>query len=301
MHHKDDRSAPHSHRAELAPTGFVAGTLVHTKQGLRPIGQIRAGDYVLSRPESGVGEVTYKRVIRTVARDDCETWFVSWFDVNLHEEAYAKRITQQDYLDAHGNSFVITTPSHPFWVVESEEEDPNKSGLYYAEDRILHAWKGRPWPRGEWVRADHLADGMRLMLQDGRIIELYKSIPAYRSAEPDQIWTPQAVWPSRENGLPGTTGILIDLKNQSVSPEVPLEGIRVMRESEFWKHVRLNPNKDCYDDDPIGNAPQSWYRAQVYNLEVEDYHSYFVDKLGVWVHHANGETADFERIDKPPR
>ena len=31
---------------------FVAGTLVHTKDGLKPIEQIKIGDWVLSRPES---------------------------------------------------------------------------------------------------------------------------------------------------------------------------------------------------------------------------------------------------------
>ena len=29
---------------------FVAGTLVHTKEGLKPIEQIKVGDWVLSRP-----------------------------------------------------------------------------------------------------------------------------------------------------------------------------------------------------------------------------------------------------------
>ena len=33
--------------------GFVKGTLVHTREGLRPIEEIRVGDYVLSSPEDG--------------------------------------------------------------------------------------------------------------------------------------------------------------------------------------------------------------------------------------------------------
>lgn len=36
-------------------TGFVAGTLVHTKSGLVPIEQLKVGDLVLSQPDEGGG------------------------------------------------------------------------------------------------------------------------------------------------------------------------------------------------------------------------------------------------------
>ncbi|KTT11648.1 hypothetical protein NS2R_13100 [Pseudomonas oryzihabitans] len=255
--------------------GFVAGTLVHTKDGLRPIEQIAVGDYVLSKPESGEGEVAYKRVVRTVKRENCETWLVSWFDENLHEEAVAKRITQQQYLDAHGNSFVITTPDHPFWVVESDEDV-----LFYASSRIQDAYENRPWPCREWVRADLLAPGMKLMLHDGCVVKVSQSIPAYQTDKTNQIWNPYGTLE------PGTTGIFISLENNRVLPEVPIEGDRAM-EDEFWTHVNLNPNNACYEGDPPGTLRSSWYHATVYNMEVEDYHTYFVDTLGVWVRHVD--------------
>ncbi|MCL2076530.1 MAG: Hint domain-containing protein [Betaproteobacteria bacterium] len=41
-------------RAQIDVTGcFIAGTLVHTREGLVPIEQIKVGDWVLSKPESG--------------------------------------------------------------------------------------------------------------------------------------------------------------------------------------------------------------------------------------------------------
>ncbi|GAB6140812.1 hypothetical protein JCM14076_15410 [Methylosoma difficile] len=49
---------------------FVAGTLVHTQAGLKPIEQIQMGDYVLSKPESGDGELSYQRVTRTYEYED---------------------------------------------------------------------------------------------------------------------------------------------------------------------------------------------------------------------------------------
>ena len=48
--------------------GFIAGTLVHTKEGLKPIEQIQVGDWVLSKPENG-GEQAYKRVLKTFAHE----------------------------------------------------------------------------------------------------------------------------------------------------------------------------------------------------------------------------------------
>jgi hypothetical protein len=48
---------------------FAAGTLVHTQTGLVPIEQIKVGDMVLSKPESGEGEQAYKRVTRTFAHE----------------------------------------------------------------------------------------------------------------------------------------------------------------------------------------------------------------------------------------
>jgi hypothetical protein len=147
---------------EMKGACFVAGTLVHTKEGMKPIEQIRVGDYVLSKPENGKGEVAYKRVVRTVKRNDCETWFVSWSGLDMHEAARAKRITQREHLAAHDDGFVSTTPNHPFCVAESGKEE-----RFHADDRILEACKNRSWPCGEWVRSDFPAPGMKPTPHDG--------------------------------------------------------------------------------------------------------------------------------------
>jgi hypothetical protein len=52
------------------PACFIAGTLVHTDQGLVPIEQIKVGDRVLSAPESGEWELAYKRVVKTMVRQN---------------------------------------------------------------------------------------------------------------------------------------------------------------------------------------------------------------------------------------
>ena len=247
---------------------FVAGTLVHTREGLKPIEQIKVGDYVLSKPESGEGEVAYKCVVRTIERDDCETWFVSWFDPKLHEDWVIKRITSEEYLKAHGNSFVITTPNHPFWVVESNEEY-----LKYSESDVD---LGMPWPRRHWLRADQLQLGMKLLLADGRVVELLNSAPVYKTDKDTSGWV---------NTRDHEWGFMIDFDRNEILPRVPFH-LGGVNGNDFYG-LEPNPNPLFGLDYPIGVAKESWYRTKVYTFEVEECHTYFVDRLGVWVHNTN--------------
>jgi transcription-repair coupling factor (superfamily II helicase) len=82
--------------------GFVAGTLVHTDKGLVPIEQIKVGDMVLSKHESGQGEQAYKRVVRTFKSEE------------------KKRVVQIKFRDNdnNGEMCLFATEDHPFWVDE---------------------------------------------------------------------------------------------------------------------------------------------------------------------------------------
>lgn len=55
--------------------GFIAGTLVHTKEGLRPIEQISIGDWVLSKSLNDDDYVEYKKVIRIETRQSPINYF----------------------------------------------------------------------------------------------------------------------------------------------------------------------------------------------------------------------------------
>jgi hypothetical protein len=84
---------------------FVAGTLVHTKDGLKPIEQIKVGDWVLSRPENPEQgtEMGYKRVTKTFRFDNKEIVNFVW----------AHRWGDHDKEGRFGNVYV--TPNHPVW------------------------------------------------------------------------------------------------------------------------------------------------------------------------------------------
>lgn len=254
---------------EKAVGCFVAGTLVHTKEGLRPIQEIKVGDYVLSRPEDGSGETPYKRVVNTFEFEDKEAWFVSWENVSAYQR-HRSNVTPEEYVENQGDSFVVTTPNQPFWVVSCE-------GL---DDPLMHHYGySSPYPERQWVRADRLAPGMTLLLADGRAVRVWHSERVYKTDKELQGWL--------NLDKDGSPGIGINFANQQVRPVAGLYDFLLKPDGNYWDGYVLNPNESYADDFPDEPAPHSWYRCKVYTLEVEGYHTYFVDKLGIWVHNTN--------------
>lgn len=91
--------------AKLANTKvcFVAGTMVHTLEGLKPIEQLVKGDLVLTRSEfagSDDRSVAYRPVVGTIVTQPVEL---------VHLEVTA---------DDGRTETISTTPVHPFFVVE---------------------------------------------------------------------------------------------------------------------------------------------------------------------------------------
>ena len=80
---------------------FVAGTLVHTRDGLKAIETIRVGDWVFSQPE-GTGAVMHKRVLDTFEFDN--KWVLNVTVANSSGKI----------------ELIQTTDRHPFYVVGKE-------------------------------------------------------------------------------------------------------------------------------------------------------------------------------------
>lgn len=86
---------------------FVAGTLVLTKEGRKPIEEIRVGDWVLSYPENQIppkrlrteAEYTYRRVTQTFVHEDKAVCEVTIFN-----------------FASNSQDVIRVTPNHPFFV-----------------------------------------------------------------------------------------------------------------------------------------------------------------------------------------
>lgn len=215
---------------------FVAGTLVHTKEGLKPIEQIKVGDWVLSRPENPEQgtETSYKRVTKTFRFEDKEVVRFWWAKSGVTD------------LSNPGDS-VYVTPNHPVWL--------NPHG-WVAMGRLYLPGKGCP---GTIHRGDDEWLNTELVLADGSSGAMLDVFDLYRTDRPEIAFKEED---------DGWVGRLYDF---SSSPPAILEDLPY--DYENW-------------GDPV-NQTRERYTTTVYNLEVEDWHTYFVGRTGLWVHNTN--------------
>ena len=222
---------------------FVAGTLVHTKEGLKPIEQIKVGDWVLSRPENPEQgtETGYKRVTKTFRFEDKEVVRFWW-----------ERSGNTDQC-APGDS-VYVTPNHPVWL--------NPHG-WVAMGRLHLPGKGRP---GTIHRGDDEWLNKELVLADGSSGAMLDVFDLYRTDRPEIAFHEEDGW---------GYGALLDFAQVS-----PVYGEDLPYDYENW-------------GDPV-NETRERYTTTVYNIEVEDWHTYFVGTTGLWVHNTNCLEATLE-------
>ena len=248
---------------------FVAGTLVHTKDGLRPIEQIKVGDYVLSKPESGVGEVSYKRVSRTFEYDDKEVYFVTY---GFHSPGSTSGRQQFEML--------VVTGAHPLWVSRYIDEDTQEvqevndwvsvRALY---DQSYSGWAENPGKSPLKVE---------LELSDGRIAELDYRLPILQTGDPDTglAFDDDGSW-----GGGDWEGVAVNFGGGA-----PSLGFN---ESGSYKtmHLQLDPI-EYHGFDHSTTVYRSYgfmpLLKKVYNIEVEDNHTYYVGAAGLLVHNSSG-------------
>jgi Pretoxin HINT domain len=195
---------------------FVKGTLVHTREGLRPIEELREGDYVLSSREDGSGEPGYQQVVKTF----------------VHEQKTIRQVIA-DWGEVGRFEMLAATGNHPFWV----------KGL-------------------GWTRADLLNRKSVLRLADGRAGGVVDQYPVYRTEEPGIGWTQEMA------DVETSYGNRYDYQNARALPMGGFDD--VVTETVL------------HSDDPF-------LKVTVYNIEVEDYHTYYVGKTGFWVHNVDCE------------
>ncbi|OPH35303.1 hypothetical protein [Moraxella equi] len=233
----------------MSNQGFPAGTLVHTDKGLVPIQEIKVGDMVLSRPEFGGRDAPteYKRVLRTFC---------------LGENA----ITQISYI----------TETEPL-IIKS---------IYLTDNHLV-------WVQSDnkWTSTIDLQIGSKLSFKSQDInayligaVEVFEVATKTRDVvglvhnkDFNDEWDQGIVIISSE-GL--KTFYISDLNGESLEETYNGEYIYV---DDF-------PKISCSNQNPFNNLLSHTYnkfKTSIYNLEVEDYHTYFVGKDGIWVHNAN--------------
>ena len=258
--------------AECLPNShacFVAGTLVHTDKGLVPIDQIKVGDMVLSRDENNPdGENAYKRVLSTF------------------KSAEKQRIIYQSYITEEGYGYLFCTEDHPFWAdrLIDQKIDIDENGR-----KILHRE-----PEG-WTPA------LGLEGTECHILRTFDDILVGVGTFDDGSKLLGAICPDPDCQIvrvynPSDAMGIVDFRSNK-----PLilkgGGIKFNSITSVMtgcllptEEVREYPNTDNHPDIqaivPLlkyGECDHE-YCDYVYNIEVEDYHTYFVGHTGIWVH-----------------
>lgn len=249
----------------MTTSGFVAGTLVHTDKGLVPIEQLKVGDMVLSKHESGQGEQAYKRVVSTF------------------KSAEKKRITYVKFFivengAATGDRYLFCTEDHPFWTM-----------AYDDKENVQHLG---------WQPA------FSLSAHESHKLEAYNNGDVYI----DLVEEERGLWASKKFEIALTLCApredingCIDFRGDRPTSIVKEEGLysSVLHGKEFLHNsepvldLTYLPSDDADMNEIfrlIEEADGAYipYMTTVYNIEVEDFHTYYVGSAGIWVHNSNG-------------
>ena len=261
-------------------SGFVAGTLVHTIDGLKPIEQIQVGDLVLSKPEDGNGELAYKHVVRTHTSENKTA--IYHIRCSCNPSPFFKENQLPAYLfDNFVRWSLFCSGEHPFWSVEYL---PKNSASFI--------------PQHKWVEASSMFFEHVLMDKDGRHY-------LTSCASPDDKWRHELEPLYITSLLKVAVGLYnsemgidfqVDFSNDSpmiingggaggfdddvvrrYGPQKVLS-VPLCKEDEKYRYYHdINSAQSVNYEDP-------YYYDDVYSIKVTDYHTYFVGHVGIWVH-----------------
>jgi len=296
--------------------GFVAGTLVHTDKGLVPIEQIKVGDMVLSKHESGEVEHAFKRVLSTFKSVEKKKIYAISFVNKLPQDSW-------DIVPDTINEFetVYLTDNHPIWVQRvgdwAADILAEEQGVILEPNTVLG-----------WQQAKDIRAGMYIILSNGQFGCVNDVNEHVFSTDVDGLYYEGSLKPR----------YIVDMRNASMvryfigeyfddcldskyaDKNSIYEGItkaidghlstshKAVREfMDYWDSMRrvLHEQKKIIDtstppqpqlvefiDPQVSNYRNDLYenvraRTSVYNIEVEDFHTYYVGELGLWVHNKN--------------
>lgn len=247
--------------------GFVAGTLVHTDKGLVPIEQLKVGDMVLSKHESGQGEQAYKRVIKTF------------------KSAEKKPVVKVTINGEKGQMHLFCTPDHPFWTFYDVDIDWSWQAainLKYCEFSVLLKNGNKAMVNFDTSYLIQSCEPEIAFVYDYWRGERYDDAEIYidfRQQNPVLI-PGSGVYSdnlhSTRNWDKDEERLIISLLQQT--PEAQFFNNMILKTHREEEIDPIYSNEERIDD--IDRA----YRAIVYNIEVEGFHTYYVGRAGVWAY-----------------
>ena len=232
-------------------SGFVAGTLVHTDKGLVPIQNLKVSDYVLSRSINET-ETQFKKILRVLDSSKTVIYRLIYID---NQENYI----QGEKIKAKA---MFVSEYHPVWIEDEKE----------------------------WVAIRDLKEYEMILssLDSNKSYTIVSAYPVFDIEISDVNLTfLKSLSPfekighcMKENSRPDIDAILI-----STPKEIKVQTFEswgdVYDVSYEFKNISLEL-VDAINVTDISTST-SFFSTAVYNLEVEEFHTYFVGELGLWV------------------
>lgn len=263
---------------------FPAGTLVHTEQGLVPIEQLKVGDKVLSKNADGSGELVYKAVTKTMATHNSPI-FMMEFNIYVNPELdLADRVNLRRKLKKEITlpTSLFLTANHPIWTENRgwiKAQDLTQEDILVTKDNhkfvsdVGGGYEGRYKAIIPLYQSNKEGYGYEINWGDdtGQLKGTYINLSTGEYdlySEPDPKWI-NKLWVNFDNW------------KQNLLDQTPVEH----RDRAEFYGFRTG---DWIDPDTVtwaeGEGPLT---MTVYNIEVEDTHTYFVGEAGIWVHNDN--------------
>ena len=271
--------------------GFVAGTLIHTDQGLVPIQDIKVGDRVLSKLKDGSGDIEYKPVVKTFVHEDKEMWIVRLEKNNTSPYRLKpgdENFDIQNYLlvdekiqAASRFSSFLATPNHPVWVVGAME-NPQEDIEFYDQPHFK--------------RVDELQQYEIAVNTDGVMYTVERVQPTYQVANDNLEFNPNYYWYQEHYHEDYYDDYVQDAESHMLDySEAEYKGTGYVKDVSYYQQhgyldIGIKDKKgkllltNLLKDNQGEPIP---YTTTVYNFEVADNHTYFIGRAGAWVHNTN--------------
>lgn len=236
---------------------FIAGTPIWTDRGPVPIEQIKVGDLVLSKCEH-TGEQAYKRVTRTFKREKQIVYPLSY----AVEAEDGKRYCEM----------IFCTKEHPFW----ERDDG-----WMTCDELLNSKFSPTYEKMHPI--GETKDGKEATIGVKGLHITYPVIAQIGPADRGLVHIGYG------DGEPMFTEYIFDGKRcdghfdpiaWKYDPENIFRTVHgaTIYDANFTLLEEHIPDYPLNEEQPM--------RLDVYNIEVEDFHTYYVGNLGLWAHNA---------------
>lgn len=259
-------------------SGFTAGTLVHTETGLVPIEQLKIGDKVLSNAANGSGELIYKAITNTMITENISVWLLELSVAVDSSLPIKERIRLRELSDCQPLTRLLITENHPLWIESSK------------------------WTQAKKVRSQDVLinkDLIKYSAESGN--NPYDTTSLSKIYKTDKVNI--GFVPKFDEDSPAQYGSLIDLTTGAeIKNGVTYQAVtdKLYEYDKEWEQRLLEqtPEDEREHAEFFGFRQGEWkdpntidwaegegpLTMTVYNIEVEDTHTYFVGETGIWVH-----------------